>query len=153
MIDSCRDELLHHTFIPPPPPISSHHSHHCSNKGQHTHTHTHKICPACVAACVRTHPQAFCQKVQRPQLQTKKLLWMFIMYRVFPIYHRLYPSGQRSERDGLWTVHICRTQEEEAFSDVSARCTAFMGLHYNPFAPCVVFPLFLIASGVMQTVG
>ena len=49
-------------------------------------------------------PQAFCQNVQKPREQTKKLLWMFIMYKVLSphIYQRLYPSGgERSERDGL----------------------------------------------------
>lgn len=60
------------------------------------------------------------------------------------IYQRLYPSGERGERDGLWSVHICRTKEE-AFFDVSARCTAFMGLHYSPFAPCCFSP-HIIAS-------
>lgn len=141
MIDSCRDELLLHTFTPPPPPPSFHFFPPLSSLQQQRRACT--IFPACAA--VHTLPQAFCQKVQRPKLQTRKLLWMFIMYRVFPIYQRLYPLGQRSKRDGLWSLHICRTKEEEAISDVSARCTAFMGLHYNPFAP-VLFFLFLIAS-------
>lgn len=153
LIDSCRDELLHHTFIPHPPlpsallSASSHHSHLCSNKRR-----VYTIFPACAA--VHTLPQAFCQNVQRPPLQTKKLLWMFIMYRGFfpPVYQRLYPSGERSEQDGLWSVHICRPKEEEV-SDVSARCTGFMGLHYNPFAPVLFFSSRYCISEVMQTLG
>lgn len=118
MIDSCSDELLHHTFTPPLS-ISSHCSHHCCNKGECTQYAQH------VLRC--TH--FFKHSVRKTQQQTKKLLWMFIMYSFFSIYQRLYPLGERSEWDGLCSVYICRTKEEEAFSDVSARCTAFMGLH------------------------
>lgn len=40
------------------------------------------------------------------------------------------------------------------FPDVSARCAAFMGLHYNPFCPLCCFSLHVIASAqVMQTLG
>lgn len=80
MIDSCRDEFLHPTFTSPTP-IPTHYSHQQQRR-------VYTICPACAAA--RTLPQAFCQKVQRPQLQTKKLQWMFIMYRFFFPYTRDY---------------------------------------------------------------
>lgn len=41
-------------------------------------------------------------------------------------------------------VCIFATKEEDAFSDVSARCTVFIGLHYNPFAPVFFFVFTLL---------
>lgn len=73
----------------------------------------------------------------------------------FPIFQRLHPSGERSERDGLWSMHICRPEEveEEAFPDVSARCTVFVGLHYSPSSTVLFFSSRNCIREVMQTLA
>lgn len=115
------------------------------------------VCTACTA--VHTLLQAFCQNVQRTQPQTKKLLWMFIMYRFFFPYSRDYilRGSGASEMD----CGVCifadrrrrRRMRRRLFSDVSARCTVFMGLHYNPFASVLFFSSRNCIREVMQTLG
>lgn len=53
-------------------------------------------------------------------------------------------------------MHICRPEEEEeeeAFSDVSARFTVFVGLHYNPSSTVLFFSSRNCIREVMQTLG
>lgn len=97
-------------------------------------------CTACTAA--HAHSFKHSVRVSRgPDCKQRSSCGCLLCIDFFPIYQRLYPSGERCERDGLWSVHICgpTEEEEEAFSDVSARCTVFMGLHYNPFATVLFF--------------
>ncbi len=142
MIDSCRDELLHHITFTPTPSLSVSYrcSHHCSNTEENT-------------TCARLFLKHFIRKSKGPNCKQRSSCGCLLCIGSSPIYQRLYPLGERSERDGLWSVHICRTKEVEAFSDVSARCTAFMGLHYNPFAPLLFFSSYYCISEVMQTLG
>ena len=74
MIDSCRDELLHHTFI----------HHHDPPQHTHTHTHTHPfhfflllsslwqqrrvntICPACAARAAHTSSRILSESPRAP---------------------------------------------------------------------------------------
>lgn len=50
-------------------------------------------------------------------------------------------------------AHLEVRSEKERLSDVSARCTVFMGLHYNPFASVLFFSSRNCIREVMQTLG
>lgn len=149
MVDSCRDELLHHiTFTPHlPPPL---HFFQLLSFTAATQKRTQYAWQVLRCTLFLKH---FVRKSKDPNCKQRSSCGCLLCIGSFPIYQRLYPSGERSERDGLWSVHICRTKEEEAFSDVSARCTAFMGLRYNPFGPLLFFSSHYCISEVMQTRG
>lgn len=88
---------------------------------------------------------------------------MFIMYRFFSPYTSDYILwGYRvSEMD----CGLCVFAEQRRssffllgffcvfFSGASARCIAFMGLHYNPFGPMLFLSLRYCITEVMQTKG
>lgn len=140
MIDSCRDELLHHTFTSPP--------------FQFLPT---ALITAATKTSVHNMPSVRCAAhtsssilSERPQLQTKKLLWMFIMYRVFFPFHIPEIISFGGAEWARWIVECAYLRKGGwggFFWHFSYRCTAFMGLPYNPFAPTFVFLTLLRQRG------
>lgn len=88
---------------------------------------------------------------------------MFIMYRFFSPYTSDYILWGYSVSEMDCGLCVFAEQRRSSFfllgffcvffSGASARCIAFMGLHYNPFGPMLFLSLRYCITEVMQTKG